>query len=42
MKYMYLLYGDESIGETPTRISEERSAQWAAFHELAEHSGKLV
>lgn len=42
MKYMYLLYGDEAAGETPTRISEERSAQWAAFHELVERSGKLV
>ncbi len=42
MKYMFLLYGDELIGETPSRISEERSAQWAEFHQLAESSGKLV
>ncbi len=42
MKYMFLLYGDESIGETPTRISEERSAQWGEFHQLAESSGKLI
>lgn len=39
---MYLLYGDEAIGETPSRISEERSAQWGEFHKLAEESGKLV
>lgn len=42
MKFMFLLYGDESAGETPSRISEERSVQWAEFHELAKASGKLV
>ena len=42
MKYMFLLYGDESIGETPSRISPERSLQWHEFHEFAVKSGKLV
>ena len=40
--YMFLLYGDELFGVTPTRISKERSAQWAEFHQLADSSGKLV
>lgn len=42
MKYMFLLYGDEAIGETPSRFSDERAAQWSEFHELAKAAGKLV
>ncbi len=39
---MFLLYGDEAEGETPARLTEERAAQWAAFHQVAAESGKLV
>lgn len=42
MKYMFLLYGDESAGETPAHMSDERGAQWIEFHQMAESSGKLV
>ncbi len=42
MKYMFLLYGDEALGETPSMLTEERSAEWTAFHQIAVDSGKLV
>lgn len=42
MKYMFLLYGDESAGETPAELTDERAAQWGEFHQVAESSGKLV
>lgn len=42
MKYMFLLYGDETEGETPARLSEERAAQWGEFHQMVEQSGHLV
>lgn len=42
MKYVFLLYGNESIGETPARLSDERAAQWGDFHQMAAASGRLV
>lgn len=39
---MFLLYGDESIGETPANLSDERAAQWGEFHRVAAESGRLV
>jgi hypothetical protein len=39
---MFLLYGDEAAGETPSQITPEAGEQWAKFHEFAERSGKLV
>ena len=42
MKYMFMLYGDEATCEMPPRLSEERSAEWTQFHQLAETSDKLI
>ncbi len=39
---MFLLYGDESANETPSRLSEERAAEWREFHRLVAESGKGV
>ncbi len=39
---MFLLYGDESAGETPAELSEERAAQWGQFHQMVEQAGNLV
>lgn len=42
MKYMFLIYGDEAAGDTPSRLTAERTAEWTEFHHLTESSGKLV
>ena len=42
MKYLLMLYGDEATGETPSRISEERGAEWGEFHRFVKESGKFI
>lgn len=42
MKFVFLLYGDESKGQTPSRMPEEHAAAWQKFHSMVEKDGSLV
>ena len=42
MKFMFLLYGDESANETPSRLPEERAAQWRDFHSHIASVGNAI
>ena len=42
MKFVFLLYGDEAAGQTPSQMPEDHAIAWQEFHETVERDGKLV